>query len=100
MDVLKTSNSYNNFKIESLSDKIGIDQFMLAIERNFLLHITTGLNMIVVGMAMFRFFSVHSNDIYAIVGILSFLISLMVMSKGLYDFIKNKKMLNEFLIQQ
>ena len=95
MQIKKSEQSYNSFSIDTLSDQIALDQFSLAIERNFLLHITTGLNMIVVGMAMFRFFSRHSNDLYAIAGIISFVISVLVMGKGLVDFLKNKKTINK-----
>ncbi|MGC8528945.1 MAG: DUF202 domain-containing protein [Leptospirillia bacterium] len=75
----------------SFSDQIAFDQFVLAIERNLLLHVTTGLNMIVVGLAMFRFFSRNPNDLYAVIGIGAFCISALVIGKGVSDFIRIKK---------
>ncbi len=75
----------------SFSDQIAFDQFVLAIERNFLLHVTTGLNLIVVGLAMFRFFSRNPNDLYVGVGIAAFCISFLVIAKGTADFLKMRK---------
>ncbi len=75
----------------SFSDQIAFDQFVLAIERNFLLHVTTGLNLIVVGLAMFRFFSRNPNDVYIGVGIAAFCISFLVIAKGTADFLRMRK---------
>ncbi len=75
----------------SFSDQIAFDQFVLAIERNFLLHVTTGLNLIVVGLAMFRFFSRNPSDIYVGVGIAAFCISFLVIAKGASDFLRMQK---------
>nr|WP_172682118.1 DUF202 domain-containing protein [Leptospirillum ferrooxidans] len=77
----------------SLGDHIAFDQFLLAIERNFLLHITTCLNMTVVGLAMFRFFSSHKNDLYAEIGILFFVIAFLIVLKGTRDYIGMLKIL-------
>ena len=75
----------------SFSDQIAFDQFVLAIERNFLLHVTTGLNLIVVGLAMFRFFSRNPSDFYVGVGIAAFCISFLVIAKGTTDFLRMRK---------
>ncbi|MCL5284369.1 MAG: DUF202 domain-containing protein [Nitrospirae bacterium] len=75
----------------SFSDQIAFDQFVLAIERNFLLHITAGLNLIVVGLAMFRFFSRNPSDLYVGIGIGAFCISFLVMAKGTADFVRMRK---------
>jgi putative membrane protein len=47
--------------------------------------------MIVVGLAMFRFFSRNPNDLYAVIGIGAFCISALVIGKGITDFIRIKK---------
>lgn len=74
------------------SDQIAFDQFLLATERNFLLHISTGLNMTVVGLAMFRFFSQkNSNDLYGAVGVVAFVIAAMVIAKGTLDYLKMRR---------
>ena len=75
----------------TFSDQIAFDQFLLAIERNFLLHITTGLNMTVVGLAMFRFFSRNSNDLYEIIGVISFLVAASIVAKGTVDFLSMRR---------
>ncbi|MDA8028319.1 MAG: DUF202 domain-containing protein [Nitrospiraceae bacterium] len=75
----------------SFSDQIAFDQFVLAIERNFLLHITAGLNLIVVGLAMFRFFSRNPSDLYVSIGIGAFGISFLVMGKGTADFLRMRR---------
>lgn len=75
----------------SFSDQIAFDQFVLAIERNFLLHITAGLNLIVVGLAMFRFFSRNPSDFYVGIGIGAFGISLLVIGKGTSDFLRMRR---------
>lgn len=75
----------------SFSDQIAFDQFVLAVERNFLLHITAGLNLTVVGFAMFRFFSRNSNDLYEVIGILAFLVALLIIAKGAADFVRMRK---------
>ncbi|MGC8500454.1 MAG: DUF202 domain-containing protein [Leptospirillia bacterium] len=75
----------------TFSDQVAFDQFVLAIERNLLLHITTGLNMIVVGLAMFRFFSRNPNDLYAVIGIAAFCVSALVISKGVLDFVRVRR---------
>jgi len=75
----------------TFSDQIAFDQFLLAIERNFLLHITTGLNMTVVGLAMFRFFSRNSNDLYEITGGVSFLVAVGIAAKGTIDFLNMRR---------
>jgi putative membrane protein len=80
--------AYRNYRPETLSDSLALDQFLLAIERNFLLHIATGLNMTVVGLAMFRFFSRHPNDLYAGIGLASFGVALLIAGKGLYDYLR------------
>ena len=79
----------------SFSDQIAFDQFVLAIERNFLLHVTTGLNLIVVGLAMFRFFSRNPNDVYIGVGMVAFCISFLVIAKGTADFLRMRKDLSQ-----
>lgn len=75
----------------TFSDQIAFDQLVLAIERNLLLHITTGLNMIVVGLAMFRFFSRNPNDLYAAIGIAAFCVAALVIFKGVLDFVRIRK---------
>ena len=75
----------------TFSEQIAFDQFFLAIERNFLLHITTGLNMTVVGLAMFRFFSRNENDLYEIVGGGAFLVAASIIAKGTRDFVRMKQ---------
>ena len=75
----------------SFSDQIAFDQFVLAVERNFLLHITAGLNMTVVGLAMFRFFSKYPSDFYEGVGIGAFLMAVAVIAKGAKDFYLMRK---------
>ena len=80
--------AYRNYRPETLSDYIALDQFLLAIERNFLLHVATGLNITVVGLAMFRFFSRHPNDLYAGIGLAAFGVALLVAGKGLYDYLR------------
>ncbi len=77
----------------SLGDHIAFDQFLLAIERNLLLHVTTSLNTTVVGLAMFRFFSRNPNDLYAGIGILSFGIAALILTKGIRDNIRMRKIL-------
>jgi len=84
---------FENEKRYSLSDHIAFDQFLLAIERNLLLHVTTGLNMTVVGLTMFRFFSRHRNDLYAGIGMMFFVIALLIVLKGIGDYIRMKKVL-------
>ncbi|MCL4460323.1 MAG: DUF202 domain-containing protein [Nitrospirae bacterium] len=78
--------AYRNYHPETLSEYIALDQFLLAIERNFLLHVATGLNMTVVGLAMFRFFSRHSNDLYAGIGLVAFGVAGLIAGKGFYDY--------------
>ena len=73
------------------SDQIAFDQFLLATERNFLLHVSTGLNMTVVGLAMFRFFSRNSNDLYGAVGVAAFVIAGLIVAKGTVDYLKMRK---------
>jgi putative membrane protein len=75
----------------SLSDQIAFDQFVLAVERNFLLHLTTGLNMVVVGFAMFRFFSQNPNDLYRVIGGAAFFIAALIIAKGTLDFLTMRK---------
>lgn len=77
----------------SLSDHIAFDQFLLAIERNLLLHVTTSLNMTVVGIAMFRFFSRTSSDIYVSLGIVAFVVALAILSKGIIDWARMRRIL-------
>jgi putative membrane protein len=92
MDLTRTKKiRYRITEPISFSDQIAFDQFLLAIERNFLLHITTGLNMIVVGLAMFRFFSQNPNDLYRLIGILAFIIAGLIITKGTVDFRSMKK---------
>ncbi len=73
------------------SDQIAFDQFLLATERNFLLHVSTGLNMTVVGLAMFRFFSRNSNDLYGAVGVAAFVIAGLIVAKGTVDYLKMRR---------
>lgn len=75
----------------SFSDQIAFDQFILAVERNFLLHVTAGLNLTVVGLAMFRFFSTHPNDLYAGIGIGAFCVAILIIVKGSADFVLMRK---------
>ncbi len=92
--VQKSSQESPRFSITgplSFSDQIAFDQFVLAIERNFLLHITAGLNLIVVGLAMFRFFSRNPSDLYVGIGIGAFGISFLVMGKGTADFLRMRR---------
>jgi putative membrane protein len=77
----------------SLGDHIAFDQFLLAIERNFLLHVTTALNTMVVGLAMFRFFSRNPNDLYAVIGILAFGIAALILAKGVRDNLRMRRIL-------
>ena len=77
----------------SLSDHIAFDQFLLAIERNLLLHVATSLNMTVVGIAMLRFFSRTSSDIYVSLGIVAFAVALGILSKGVIDWMKMHRVL-------
>lgn len=77
----------------SFSDHIAFDQLALAIERNFLLHVTAALNMTVVGMAMLRFFSTHPHDIYVVFGGVFFLIGFAVFIKGLRGWLHMRRVL-------
>ena len=77
----------------SLGDHIAFDQFLLAIERNLLLHVTTSLNTTVVGLAMFRFFSRNPNDLYAALGVVAFVIAGLVLTKGVRDWIRMRRIL-------
>lgn len=80
------SEAYKHCHPETFSDHIAFDQFLLALERNLLLHIATGLNMTVVGLAMLRFFSEKEKDLYAVAGVLSFVVAIVIASKGIYDY--------------
>lgn len=77
----------------SLGDHIAFDQFLLAIERNLLLHVTTSLNTTVVGFAMFRFFSQHPNDFYAGLGFVAFGIAGLILLKGIRDWLRMRRIL-------
>ena len=77
----------------SLGDHIAFDQFLLAIESNLLLHVTTALNTTVVGLAMFRFFSRNPNDLYAALGVVAFVIAGLVLTKGVRDWIRMRRIL-------
>ncbi len=79
----------------SLGDHIAFDQFVLAIERNLLLHVTAALNMTVVGLAMFRFFSRNPRDLYAVIGVLSFGVASAVLSKGIRDNLRMRRILSK-----
>jgi putative membrane protein len=94
MRVLNRHLIYRNCEPETLSDHIALDQFLLALERNLLLHIATGLNMTVVGLAMFRFFSRHQNDLYAGIGLVAFLVAILIAAKGIVDYVRMKKILS------
>ncbi|MHB1285161.1 MAG: DUF202 domain-containing protein [Leptospirales bacterium] len=91
MRVLDRHAVYQNCDLQTLSDHIALDQFILALERNLLLHISTGLNMTVVGLAMFRFFSRHANDLYAGIGMLAFLVAILIACKGIVDYVRMGK---------
>lgn len=91
MRCLPRHDIYRNCELETLSDHIALDQFLLALERNLLLHIATGLNMTVVGLAMFRFFSRHRNDLYAGIGLVAFLVAILIATKGILDYVRMKK---------
>ncbi len=78
----------------SLGDHIAFDQFVLAVERNLLLHVTTALNTTVVGLAMFRFFSRNPNDLYAGLGFVAFGIAAAVLAKGVRDWVRMRKVLS------
>jgi uncharacterized membrane protein YidH (DUF202 family) len=88
MRLMNRHYAYQKYEPQTLSDYIALDQFLLAIERNFLLHVATGLNMTVVGLAMFRFFSRHRNDLYAGIGLIAFLVAILIAGKGLYDYLR------------
>lgn len=91
MRVLNRHLVYRNCEPETLSDSIALDQFLLALERNLLLHIATGLNMTVVGLAMFRFFSRHRNDLYAGIGLAAFFVAILIAAKGIFDYLRMRK---------
>ena len=91
MRVLTRHGAYRNCEPQTLSDSIALDQFLLALERNLLLHIATGLNMTVVGLAMFRFFSRHQNDLYAGIGMVAFLVAGLIAAKGIVDYVRMRK---------
>ena len=91
MRVLNRHLIYRDSTPETLSDHIALDQFLLAVERNLLLHIATGLNMTVVGLAMFRFFSRHQNDLYAGIGLAAFLVAILIATKGIVDYVRMRK---------
>lgn len=78
----------------SLGDHIAFDQFVLAIERNLLLHVTASLNTTVVGLAMFRFFSRNPRDLYAVIGILAFGIAAAILAKGVRDNLRMRRVLS------
>ncbi len=91
MRVLNRHLVYRNCEPQTLSDSIALDQFLLALERNLLLHIATGLNMTVVGLAMFRFFSRHQNDLYVGIGLVAFLVAILIAAKGINDYLRMRK---------
>lgn len=93
MRVLDRHQVYRDCVPETLSDHIALDQFHLALERNLLLHIATGLNMTVVGLAMFRFFSRNPNDLYAGIGIGAFVVAGLIAAKGITDYLRMRKVL-------
>ena len=82
---------YRDCEPQTLSEHIALDQFILALERNLLLHVATGLNMTVVGLAMFRFFSRNPNDLYAGIGIGAFVVAGTIAAKGIADYLRMKK---------
>ncbi len=77
----------------SLGDHIAFDQFLLAIERNLLLHVTTALNTTVVGFAMLRFFSRNPNDLYSGLGFVAFGLAGVIFSKGVRDWLRMRRIL-------
>ncbi|MHB8544752.1 MAG: DUF202 domain-containing protein [Leptospirales bacterium] len=91
MRVLNRHLIYRNCEPVTLSDHIALDQFLLALERNLLLHIATGLNMTVVGLAMFRFFSREQSDMYAGIGLAAFLVAVLIATKGIADYLRMRK---------
>lgn len=69
----------------SFSDNIAFDQLLLAMERNLLIHVTASINMVVVGLAMLRFFSRDRSDFYVMFGFLAFAIGGGILLRGLLE---------------
>lgn len=98
MRVLRRHAVYQHYECQTLADHLALDQFLLALERNLLLHIATALNMTVVGLAMFRFFRRglgSEDDLYVGVGIVLFAIAGIVATKGILDHIRLRKIFPE-----
>ena len=78
---------FRTFALDNLtfSDNIAFDQLLLAMERNLLIHITASINMVVVGLAMLRFFSRERSDFYVFFGFLAFSIGAGIFLRGIIE---------------